>query len=946
MFFLGSLLSIVVECKGNHVSQRDIVVSFMRSLDPSFPDNDDEMSTHLAGGTKNPSDYVHDSLKKMTIADYSQIETYFSENVIPLIKENEYATISKALVLIIREDCSIDPYTVVDVISGTKKNDMVVEPEKIASFLAGVFLYALKNTSNRRRTGLAKELAKKYVERARTEELPVFRKEEKVKSQSVLPDDSTIRLFNGVVFSSAGIAIVLREWSEENKLDKAMIEKLSGKNYVDIYEDLLLQDKISITCKKGVVKCGYDALLRGRMTENVTEHHLILLLTSFCEAVSMNSRLDAEYSKVLNSLSDYLAFLGNNIINSNRIERDKWDSIFLDFFIELLNDKKVIESCSSYFEVLLEANPSSFLDSIEKLIHEPGSVLLDCLNDSYNKKLVYDLAYSLRKLAAYRECFTGAMSLLFELSSTNEKFFTDMRCIILPEYMQTEADFKVQIGIMKNFFMRDDDLAWKLLRDLLPGYSRGPLKRTDFRYYPIRFMEQSEIEVCKDIEVYVELACANIGEKSSRVIDLVRICPYLSVVSVNNIVDTVLSEINELDDIDALHGMVKKYVIDYSLGTEQREAFSKINSVLDNNCDKTQQLDAFKNCYPYIRDDNDIIKATEYVLGVYKKEGFGGLVVGFEKVEDRFFFCEILLRILDEGKIKELCYYLADRNLNNFLEIVINGIKSEELVRIIDKSHPKYVYFLCNHICDSFMLSHVQNQSSKFKKIYWNNVSRVNIGDFDDELFGTLVELLVKYKNYILAFRVLSIRIGSGSVKKEQVLKLLEEYTVLDNYSENWNESGIMYDILKALMYIESEMKYRLETLSDMEEKYIRFFRVSGVVGAYKIPYGGLKSVGYFFTLIKHHFCKIKLLSRQKSNTSIRPSSHKSTFCQQVSSCDAPSSHFCSITASAMFTLPSRFASPIIFWGINSSRSTLYHIIDDFSLSAIAHFRVISSTIG
>jgi len=830
MLFLGSLLSIVVACKGNQASQRSIVSAFMKQFYPCYPEKDDAMASNLALGKKNPGGYVKDKVMNLEVGEYPKIVKYFHEYIIPQIKENERGTVIQAIILLIRDDRQITDDTVIDIISETKKKDLFFCPERIDSFLTGVFLYTLKNTSNKQEKGLAKKIAKKYVERARTEELPIYqRKENKVLPKSLM-DTSSIRLFNEEHFSSAGVAILLQGWNENNRFDKAFIEILAGKNCLDIYEDLHTQNTINVSCENGIVRCVIETQLRSKMVENIDESHLRFLLSAVYESMMKASIIDTEKSTTLNQTCAFLAFFGFNVMISNRIESGKWDNIFFEFLSDILKEKRTIERVSPNLTTLVEANPDVFLDVFEYAIREPEYVLLDCLKDTYEKKILCSLAYSLRKLAAYREYFAGAMNLLFELSSISEVFVDNMRSVICFNYPQTKADLRTQIGIMKNFFMRDDNMTWRLLRDLLPGYSRGVLMRIDFMYYPIQFQELSETEVCQNIDTYVELACSKIGKNIDRAIDLVRVCPILSASSANAVVDAILKEILPSDNTGELFSLAEHYVKDLSFGVEQREALSRIQINFDSNHHDKQGVDAFKMRNSKKRDNSILVKAEEYVSELYKKNGFEGLISGFKTVEDYTFYYEIILKILDKDELKNFSYYLMERELKGELILMLDTFSSEELVAIFDKTHPRYVELLCGHICDSFMMNYIQTQRQEMISTYWKNVSHVNIGDFDADQFAVLLEYLVKYMNYNLAFKILAIRIEYDDVKVEQVLQVLKQYDVSRWYADTGYDSERAYTILKTVMYVEDKAYDQNGLLSDIEAKYIRFFQLGGTL--------------------------------------------------------------------------------------------------------------------
>ncbi len=142
----------------------------MKSIDGDCEEVSDETASNIARGSKNPSGYLMDALGNLTADSYKSITAFFQDKIVPLIKENERNNVRDTLIMMIQEADEIDDDTVVDVINGIKKSD-IVDVENLASLLSGCFLYALKNTKNNI-GGSAKRLTKKYYARVKKGEKP------------------------------------------------------------------------------------------------------------------------------------------------------------------------------------------------------------------------------------------------------------------------------------------------------------------------------------------------------------------------------------------------------------------------------------------------------------------------------------------------------------------------------------------------------------------------------------------------------------------------------------------------------------------------------------------------------------------------------------------------------------------------------------------------------
>jgi len=158
-FCLGCILSSVYFGRVNGKKQKEIAYMFYRSINKNQDEVSNEDASNIVRGVKNPSGYVIDELGKLTEDDYDGIVHFFEENIISLIKENDRNYVIKNIIYMINADDNIGQDTIVDVINKISKKDISVEDVEPASFLAGVYIYALKNTKNNQ-DGKIKEYTK------------------------------------------------------------------------------------------------------------------------------------------------------------------------------------------------------------------------------------------------------------------------------------------------------------------------------------------------------------------------------------------------------------------------------------------------------------------------------------------------------------------------------------------------------------------------------------------------------------------------------------------------------------------------------------------------------------------------------------------------------------------------------------------------------------------
>ena len=310
MFCIGCIISAVVECKVEGIKQARIVKAFFRSIDKDCEEVSDETASNIARGTKNPSGYLMDALGNLSVDSYKTIAEYFRDQVVVLIKENERNIVNDTLVLMIQEAREIANDTVVDVVNGKTKADLT-DGVDLASFLAGIFLYALKNTRNNV-GGSAKKVTGEFLERVKNGEKP-----DKIKT----------------VFTEA-----IRDFKPESKNSRFASRTIE----FELLEERIEQEAISF-CRKYEEEKEYIALCQVAFITNPTRVHHKEIYNEFCE-LTRSTR-----SKILEI----------NRVNEMKVSGGGWWYKYLDMFEKdyetyALGSERYQYSFSQYFPRLLE----------------------------------------------------------------------------------------------------------------------------------------------------------------------------------------------------------------------------------------------------------------------------------------------------------------------------------------------------------------------------------------------------------------------------------------------------------------------------------------------------------------------------------------------------------------------------------------------------------------
>lgn len=145
---LGSLLAVLVHCKANSASQKEICGTMLLSIDPDDDTrSDDVLASNIIKGKANVPKGVISKVKSVNPADVAK---FFKNNLLGILDNNLKINIVLALRDIIDKDVKILDDTIVDLVSGKKKREILNEDYFVfGEFLAGVFLYVVTYLTNK-----------------------------------------------------------------------------------------------------------------------------------------------------------------------------------------------------------------------------------------------------------------------------------------------------------------------------------------------------------------------------------------------------------------------------------------------------------------------------------------------------------------------------------------------------------------------------------------------------------------------------------------------------------------------------------------------------------------------------------------------------------------------------------------------------------------------------
>ena len=834
MLCLGSFLRCIIECRANSkVLNKHVVGALMSIFDSEFNSEDNSIVSNLVIARKNPSAYIMGQVHSME-SDYLYIKERIEKGLMLLINPNMNDRLIKAISILIIEDENIFDDTVVEVITGTKKEQLCGKVVDISSFLAGVFIYTIRYTDNE--TSIStKEIVKDVFERVDTY---VFKEIEEIKNDSVNLsgiDFSKVMLFKKDKFTPIAIAAILGSWDEENAYDIEFIEELTGMKYVDCMEDIKIcvGDIVDYHNHKCNITCFFE--LRNQIIKEInidTLNGLVqvlakrLLKTSFCLFPSDES---------IRGIFDCLAYWGNNITKSKRISLFEWRNIIYEFensIIEKGNETQIAIFIRNS-DIIVEADINSFLDIIETQVENNNSQINTLIKDD-NNGIAYQLSVSLSKSASQKNTFSKAMYIMFLLIKYSDIFEKAIVNVLYPKYSQTNATDEQVKGLIKRFFKDNYDTAWNLVYNIIFENIGDKLYLNDLKYLPQKDYRADEEVYTKICNFYISCLCDYKYFSTSKIIKLIKLIPYLSEEYANEIIDAIInSEVKNIDG-EKLWKQIKWTIDVLERNKIVLKKFEQILEKYKDNKEKYDILELFSYRY-FQKNNNDLLsRAQTYIKQIKKTNGISGIYEYGTLAEDKNFYFNVVASVLSKTESEELIEICSDKK-ENVANIFINELKDDVILDYIeDKLSEKTIKLLCMHSATKNIFEYIKTLKEPYKKIYWKNVSILGIRNIKKEDIKYFINMLFKYKNYDTVIQTLYIvNDGLDEVfpNKDCIYKSLELYEFVYN-DEMRKDSAIKYCVQNLIKRLQDkwEKDDSKDRLCCIEEKYISIMGWSEIV--------------------------------------------------------------------------------------------------------------------
>ncbi len=855
------MFSIVSKCKGKgkEATQTNIVKEFMRSVFSDF-DAKDYTISNLACGKKNPSPEYMEKFEKLMKDDYQGVVEDIEDNLIRLLNDNEHKLIIDAIGLLIAEDNTIKPDTIVEVISGTIKDCILTTEAGIATFLAGVFLYTLKNTDNQRETGFAKECADTYIEKAKEyqrQKLQMTDKEsENIRIDTIKQCDlSKERFFSEDCFSAVGTAILIGKWKETNRYDLAFIEALTGVPYIDFGENLRVCENIDIIHQGDICSVKFSLETRTNLITEIYEKHLKMFFDRFWEELLRTTEFSGMSDELLDSVFDFIAFTGCNIEKCKRIDRGQWQNLLCAFARQIFqsSSKAAVGTLIRYYELFEEGSPKIAMYLISEQTRKENSTLANLLIKDKNQSVTYFLADAIRKMAASRDTFPSAMNLLMELTKYNEFFFKSMTYVMKTDYIQTEAEFKKKQGIIKKLSRMDSDIAWRFVVSILPGNTAYVLEHREFRYLPLGTHKLTNEEFENDVNSYICFLCNNLTDDVEKVSQMLHIMQESTDGNVKTIADAIQTKCQKCKSSEKLYQIVFHLAENCKDYSEDRVRI--LNELMDFFQPAKEMFEKKKMFSArgfVINKKTDTTSEDRCILSIMTESGIEGLISYALSVEDFISVSNAMYRNLDRNEYFKLLNECLEEENKVLRGYVINAMQDEDVIMYCKNICPaKYkMDILHTRAVSNSIIDYIDTLKKNEADKYWKNAEMFGIGNLTTDKYEYMIEKTMECRNFNTALKLIFWKVEKKEINFNQIFNVLEQYEINEENDEHVSQNELCYEIQIMLRILQDSDGVNIDRVAGLEEKYMDCFRLYEIASPKCIYYKMANNPEYVYAMI------------------------------------------------------------------------------------------------
>lgn len=546
-------------------------------------------------------------------------------------------------------------------------------------------------------------------------------------------------------------------------------------------------------------------------------------------------------------------------------------------------------SLDSHLPVIAEINPSEYLSCLERqVINIPQNIEIlfpkNSDNILFSRNFICSILWSLEGLAWDERYFVKCIRILGQLSNLNyEKTnssntpINSIISIMLPWHIQTLASKEKQKNAIKALQQECPDIAWVIIKGLLPHATRFTGGTHQPRYIISNFPKEirtSNQDILDLYQYYSHLALELAKEDYSKMCDLLSHYDDMDRDTIVEYLTLITEQATEWDDS-------KKYPFWKELLNQREWLVHNTSEDLDDflmkllasAIEKTVPADIrysyrrlYEPGYFDYDDEGDFHskwgakrnKQETAVYEIYVSYGIEAVVEFAKELNNEAWIAQNLGKQLKEDDIKALLKMCYESRLNkNFFASIINGyIISNDYSAInqieLGGYDANYISWVLTCLRPSMRLFEIANDLLKEQiKLYWNEIVIPRFG-LDDCVDANYVwRQLIVQKRYVAAINLFGITAAQCRISHDELHNVLTQAAITE--SNDRLDPDAVRNLIELLQQTRS---ISIEDISNVELIYLSWLDEYSKVKPLALRYRLANEPPFFCEMIKLFYKK------------------------------------------------------------------------------------------
>lgn len=699
-------------------------------------------------------------------------------------------------------------------------------------------------------------------------------------------------------------------WNEKNDFDKNFLESFLGRSYSEIQkviQENSLQPNPNISFSQGLWHINHRGSIIKVCSKLYFENDIKKFFEISQEVLKEKDKRiqdngdfsllmpesgpfvhsEALRSAIIHGLAMICNLYGTQL--SCPAETINYEAIMLirNLFAEASSSTWM--SLNSYLSIIAEIHPTEYLSCLEgQVINTPQNIeALFPKNDDnllFSRNFICSILWSLEGLAWNEKYFVQCIRILgqvsklnFEKTNSTNTPINSIISIMLPWHIQTLASKEKQKNAIKALQKECPDIAWVVIKGLLPHATRSTGGTHKPRYIILESQKEvktSDEDILDLFQYYSHLALGLAESEYSKMVDLLSYYDDMDHDTIVEYLSLITEQVVGWDDSEKYpfwnELLNKKEWLVHNIKEDLDDFMMKL---LETTIEKVAPMDIryiYRRLYEpgYFDYDDEGEFHTKWeakrnkqetsVYEIYVSYGIDSVVEFAKALNNEAWIAQNLGKQLKEQDIKALLKMCNESRLNKeIFASIINGYiivnDYDAIVQTeLETYSLDYVSWVLSCLRPSMRLFEIVNDLlGEQSNLYWNSIVIPRFGLDDEVDLNYVWERLVEQKRYAAAINLFGVTAEHCSISHNKLHEVLTQAAVTES------NDRLDPDAVKNLIKLLQETRtISIEMISNVELIYLSWLDEYSKVKPLAVRYRLANEPMFFCELIRLFYKK------------------------------------------------------------------------------------------